>query len=269
MLTKFRDGREERELRMHKRKKNAHRQCFLVVGYSRVWTTPCHAILNRLRCKYRFKWLRLSMAYTCHSNLASLINADTGSKVMAGIVDEGSRDRPCKCGTGFKKDGEYIFGGQCRESCLVYKLTCRFSNMYYIGKTQRQLKIRIWDHVRATWKAVEERKVEVNDNAKSSYSYSNGSNAFARHFSVYCLSLNSYRETKKFVRQNTTIEILWKGNPISCLKNVITTRCGLCMKERRAILTAWRGDKPNLLNAKNEIFGACLCKSRFCQFKEE
>ena len=89
VLMKFRDGREERELRRHKRQKNPCRQCFFVVGYSRVWTTPIHAILNRLRCKYGFKWLRLSMAYTCHSNLASLINANTGSKVMDGIVDKG------------------------------------------------------------------------------------------------------------------------------------------------------------------------------------
>ena len=87
---------------------------FFVVGYSRVWTTPIHAILNRLRCKYGFKWLRLSMAYTCHSNLASLINADTGLKVMAGIVDKGLHDRPCNCGPGFKKDSECIFGGKCR-----------------------------------------------------------------------------------------------------------------------------------------------------------
>ena len=134
---------------------------------------------------------------------------------------------------------------------------------------QRLLKIRIWEHVRATWKAVEERKVEVNNNDRSSYSYSYGSKAFARHFAVHCLSLRSSRETKKFLRENTTIEILWRGNPISCLKNVGTTRCILFMKERRAILTAWRGDKPNLLNAKNEIFGACLCKSRFCQFTKE
>ena len=132
--------------------------------------------------------------------------------------------------------------------------------MYYIGKTQRQLKIRIWEHVRETWKAAEELKAEVTNNAKSSYSYCYGSKAFARHFAVHCLSLNSSRETKKFVRNNTAIEILWKGKPISCLKNFGTTRFGLCMKERRAILTAWRGNKPNFLNVKNKIFGSCLCK---------
>ena len=78
-----------------------------------------------------------------------------------------------------------------------------------------------------------------------------------------------FQENKKIVCDNTTIEILWKGNPISCLKNVGKTRCGLCMKERRAILTAWRVNKPNFLNTKNEIFVACLCKSRFFQFTEE
>ena len=51
------------------------------------------------------------MAYTCNSNLASLLNADTATKVMEGIVDESSRDRLCNCGPGFKKDGEFIFGG--------------------------------------------------------------------------------------------------------------------------------------------------------------
>ena len=95
LLTKFKDGREERELQRHKQQKNARRQCFFVVGYSRVWTTPIHAILNWLRCKYGFKWLHLSTVYTCHSNLASLINTNTGSKLMAGIIEEVSRDRPC------------------------------------------------------------------------------------------------------------------------------------------------------------------------------
>ena len=56
VLAKFRDGKEDRELRRHKRQKNARRQCFFVVGYSRVWTTPIHAILNRLKSKYGFKW---------------------------------------------------------------------------------------------------------------------------------------------------------------------------------------------------------------------
>ena len=87
-------------------------------------------------------------------------------------MDEGSWDRPCNCGPGFKKDGECIFGGQCRESCLVYKLTFCCCYMYYIGKTQRQLKIRTWEHVWAMWKVVEELKAEVNDNANLSYSYS-------------------------------------------------------------------------------------------------
>ena len=105
---------------------------FFVVGYSHVWATPIHVILNPLRHKYGFTWLRLSMVYTCHSNLASLINANTGLKVMAGIVDEGLRDRACNCVPIFKKDGECIFGGRCRESYLVYKLTCRCCNMYYI-----------------------------------------------------------------------------------------------------------------------------------------
>ena len=62
---------------------------FFVVGFSHVWMNPIHAILNWLRFKYGFKWLCLSMVYTCHSNLASLINANTGTKLMEGVVDEG------------------------------------------------------------------------------------------------------------------------------------------------------------------------------------
>ena len=161
-----------------------------------MWTTPIHAILNWLRRKYGFKWLRLSMAYTCHSNLDSLLNADTGSKVMAGIVDEGLRDRACNCGPSFKKDVECIFGRRCRESYVIYKLTCRCCNMYYIGKTQRQLKIRTWEHLWATWKLVEDLKAEINNNVSLSYSYSYGSNAFACHFSVHCLSLKSSGKRK-------------------------------------------------------------------------
>ena len=51
-----------------------------------------------------------------------------------------------------------LVGGKCREAAVVYKVKCRCCNSFYIGKTQRYLKARIWEHVRETWKVIEKNR---------------------------------------------------------------------------------------------------------------
>ena len=154
---------------------------------------------------------------------------------------------------------------------FLYKLQCWFCNNYYIGKTQQHLKARVWEQFREVWKEFESLQsmkdvyeLEGNYNSRCLY----GSNAFAKHAAFHVLQYRNSREAKKFLLENIDIEIIWKVNPVSCLKNVGTTRCMLCIQERKATLEAWRKDKFHFLNAKNEIFGACLCKSRFFRFIE-
>ena len=64
------------------------------------------------------------------------------------------------------------------------------------------------------------------------------------------------------------MEVIWKGNPISCSKSFGKLNCTLCMKERLAILKTL-GDKDNkrrLINSNTELHGACRHKPKFHRF---
>jgi len=63
------------------------------------------------------------------------------------------------------------------------------------------------------------------------------------------------------------MDILWKGNPISCSKSFGKLNCSLCMKERLLILKAL-GDnaEKRLINSNNELYGACRHKSKFHRY---
>ena len=80
------------------------------------------------------------MSYHVFSNLGTKLNADTASKLMAGIDDLKWITRPCNCGPIFKVDGQCLHGGKCRVACVVYKATCKCCNQVYIGKSQRYWK---------------------------------------------------------------------------------------------------------------------------------
>ena len=48
--------------------------------------------------------------------------------------------------------------------------------------------------------------------------------------------------------------ILWKGNPISCVKTFGTKACKLCAKERFAILNLTRKTPQMSINKNNEVY---------------
>ena len=62
------------------------------------------------------------------------------------------------------------------------------------------------------------------------------------------------------------MEILWKGNTISCIKSFGKKSCKLCMKERMAILNKWEDEPGLLMNSRSEIFGGCRRKTRFHRY---
>ena len=72
------------------------------------------------------------------------------------------------------------------------------------------------------------------------------------------------------IRKLMQVDILWKGNHITCMKKFWTFNCGLCMKERPFILNAMRKDdfmnKNLLINNSNELYGACRHRTRFHRF---
>ena len=129
---------------------------------------------------------------------------------------------------------------------VVYQATCKQSKKIYIGNTQQKLKKRIDQHL---------------DDVCHLANKGVASDSFAKHFAAKCdLEKNTKR---KNVQELLTVDILWSGNPISCMKNFGTPSCALCMKERLLILKALRKEPDRLINSRDKLYGACRHRSKF------
>lgn len=60
--------------------------------------------------------------------------------------------------------------------------------------------------------------------------------SFAKHFASHFSK--DEKISNKDVQNNVTMEILWKGNLILCVKSFKKLNCSLCMKGRLVILIA-------------------------------
>ena len=64
-------------------------------------------------------------------------------------------------------------------------------------------------------------------------------------------------------------KIVWKGERIQCMKSARTSRCKLCMKERREILKRYQIERKLLINDNSDIFSSCKCGAKFHKFIRE
>ena len=78
-------------------------------------------------------------------------------------------------------------------------------------------------------------------------------------------------ETKKAIKGfvDLKVEIVWKGNPISCVKTFGTKNCKLCTKERLEIVKMCKYQPEKIINKCNEVYGACRHKPRFHRFPKQ
>ena len=146
--------------------------------------------------------------------------------VMHGVISLDFEKRKCNCSKKLKdSNSNCIFNRECRNTMVIYRVTCttckdRGHPMYYIGSTQNQVKKRC-----ATQHADDVCKL-VNQGIPS--------DSFANHFATHFTGDEGVKCSN--VRKHMSVEILWKGNPITCMKTYGTNRCVLCMEERVAIL---------------------------------
>ena len=94
------------------------------------------------------------------------------------------------------------------------------------------------------------------------------SDSFARHFGQHYTKGD--KPSNPELRKKMKYQILWQGDPISCMKTFGKLNCSLCMRERIEILKAQQLPSSHLLiNSNNEIFGACRHKTKFHRFLRE
>ena len=171
------DSAQARKKRRKKKKKRRNGQVYFCIGWSRLWRYPIHAIIKRLKLRYRLNWLRVSMSEHVFSNIRGLLQRDLQRKMMAGVRSLDYVPRACNCSQKrLDKSTRFcVFGGKCRRSMVVYQFRIKETNEVYIGSTQNYLKKRFSGHcqsVRNLW--VKTKHPPRSLNRLSSFSASNG-----------------------------------------------------------------------------------------------
>ena len=234
-----------------KMKRSKSRQAYFCIGYSKAWKGKhaIHAKIKILRDRYNLLWLRTSMSYHKFPNLREQLQADLGGKLNKNVGSLDFDTLPCNCNIRTKINDECPYNNLCRHSIVVYKATCRTTQKFYIGCTQQKLKARFNQHFNETVNA-----------ANKGLS----SDTFAKHFAKQ--ATNEGKTTVKHIRDNTSFEILWQGNPLSSSKSFGKLNCNLCMKERLEILKAMKQQPKRLINSSNELYGACRHRPVFHRY---
>ena len=190
------------------------------------------------------------MSYHKFSNLREQFQGVLGAKLLKGIGSLDFDTLLCICNVRTKAYDRCPYNNICRQSCVVYKATCDVTDKFYIGNTQQKLKARMTQHFNKT-------KDAVNKGLSA--------DSFAKHFANQD-TREGEGATVKQVRDCTTVEILWKGNAISCSKSFSKLNCNLCMKERLEILKAMKQQPKKLINSCNELYGACRHRPVFHRY---
>jgi hypothetical protein len=226
------------------RLRDARRTCYFCIGYSKAWTTPIWKIISDLKIKHNLPWLRFSMSYHRFANLRETFNADLTRKLDSKVISKDYATLPCNCAS-----QQCNYNNHCRESIVVYKATCNTTGKVYIGCTQQKLKERMKAHYYET---------------KKVHQGYHKFDTFSKHFAT--MAINFSNPSTTLIRNLSTMEILWKGNPTTAVKTFGTDRCMLCDQERLH-LYKWIKFKPEqLINKHSEIHGSCRHKTRFHRF---
>ena len=151
------------------------------------------------------------MSYHRFSNIREIFQGNLNGKLVEGIKSKDFEELKCNCVQASKTNGQCIFKGRCCCSMVVYKATCKGSNKFYIGNTQQKVKKRLDQHIGNVCNLVN-KGITLD--------------SFARHFATRWKSTKTIK--RKDVRNLIDVDILWSGNPISCMKSFGTPRV-LCV----------------------------------------
>jgi hypothetical protein len=229
-----------------RRERDRKRAIYFKAAFCKYWKKPIHKTIREIKARFAsLSWLRVSMSYHRFPNLRELFQGDLNAKLNAGITSRDFQTLPCNCRN--KKACPY--GGKCRTKIVVYQATCLTTNKRYIGNTQQTTKTRIQGHVQ---------------DVKKLFSNGKKSDSFATHFATLVPEGTAKKEVKNFVK--VKVDILWQGDPLSCVKTFGTRGCKLCAKERYAIIKLTRENPKLAINKCNEVHGACRHLPRFHRF---
>jgi hypothetical protein len=229
-----------------RRERDRKSALYFKVGFSHYWWKPIHKTIHEVKSRFpSLTWLCVSMSYHHFSNLCELFQSDLNTKLNNAIISKDFQNLFCNC----RNNQACLYEGKCCHSIVVYQVTCLKMNKRYIGNTQQDVKTRLQGHTQ---------------DVKNLFINGKSSNSFASHFASLIPDGTTKKSVKDFIK--VKVNILWQGDPLSCVKTFKTRSCKLCAKERYAIIKLTR-KTPNLaINKCNEVHGACGHKPQFHRF---
>jgi hypothetical protein len=113
---------------------------------------PIIKVIKHLRNLYKLKWLHPRILFRRHTNLQEKLLGDLRRKVLWGVVNADFGPPPCNWPRMNKVNGECAYSSKHFSRCTagsVYKILCIANNCncFYIGKSQRYIKMRIQEHI--------------------------------------------------------------------------------------------------------------------------
>ena len=154
-LSQILDTREseimENQLKKEKWNKDRKRNVYCLSRFDGHWRTPIHKTIHKLRNKRGLKWLRVRMVTKRHQNLKEMLLGDIQQKCMKNIQPEAyvkaTAKGRCNCRSTHKIGGQQChYKEECETTGVIYRITCKCCNAFYLGKTQRKLKCRCMEH---------------------------------------------------------------------------------------------------------------------------
>ena len=162
------------------------------------------------------------MAYRRFTNLQEKFRGDLVTKINEDIKSLDFMDRPCNCSKHCFVNGKCVYKGNCREKYIVYKARCKICDKSYVGGTQDHLKAQMTQHFADIVGLTSTTKKHLPLDPKRQ------NDIFVSHFKKHF----SRNATAQQLHENIEFDILWQGNPLSCVKTFKTHRCHICTMER-------------------------------------
>ncbi|KAL3903836.1 MAG: hypothetical protein SGARI_005202, partial [Bacillariaceae sp.] len=203
-----------------RREKDRKRAIWFKIAFCESWKQPIHKMIQKVKKRFPLlSWIRVSVSYTRFTNLRECFQGDLNSQLLDSVRSLDFETLDCNC----KNKVACPYRGKCRTSIVVYQATCLTTGKKYIGNTQQKVKTRIQQHIGDT---------------KNLLYRAKKSDSFAEHFARLIPENVPRKSANRFLPMSN--DILWKGNPLNCVKTFSTGSCKLCSKERLAILKLTR-----------------------------
>ena len=114
---------------------------YFYVGFYNIFKEKIHTIIKIICNSNSINWLSTRMYYHRFPKLGELIKVYLVRNLRNVLALKGFVGRECNCNSTTKVNSMCEYRGECRNICIVYKVTWKLCGAVYIDKTHNTIKI--------------------------------------------------------------------------------------------------------------------------------